>query len=298
MRPVKSIVAASFFAALAAAALLAGCSGQELLNGMTPTSGYSVSNDIAFEDKHDLKLDVYTPDHARDAPVVVFFYGGRWEEGDKTGYRFVGQALAAQGFVAVIPDYRLYPKATYKQFLDDCAHAVTWIHRHARAYGGSADKLVVMGHSAGAYNAAMLALDPAFMKAAGGDRDWIKGMIGLSGPYDFLPLTAPDLRAIFAPPDQFDQAMPVFWANGGNPPLLLIASKADHTVEARNTEELFNRIKRAKGPVEKIIYKDLSHAQTVAVLSAPLRGRADILSNVADFVRRVTHTPAPAAPGS
>lgn len=272
---------------------LAGCSGQQVLNAVTPTVGYSVSNGIAFDAEHELKLDVYTPDDARNAPVVVFFFGGRWENGDKKAYKFVGQALAAQGFVAVIPNYRLYPPAHYKDFLSDCAEAVVWAHKFAHAYGGSADKLVLMGHSAGAYNAVMLTLDPEFLKAAGGDRDWLKGAIGISGPYDFLPLTSPDLRDIFGPPEHFDQTQPVFWANGGNPPLLLIASKADQAVEVHNTEDLFDRVKRAGGPVEKVIYKDLSHVDTVADLAAPLRGRADILKNVAEFVQRVTNTPAP-----
>jgi len=285
-----------FLFALLAVLSLAGCSGQQVLNAMTPGIGYSVANDIAYGAGHDLKLDVYVPNGAENAPVVVFFYGGRWEHGDKKDYKFVGQALAAMGFVAVIPNYRLYPPARYKDFLGDCAEAVVWTHKFAHAYRGDADKLVLMGHSAGAYNAVMLALDPEFLKAAGGDPGWIKGAIGLSGPYDILPLTSPDLRAIFGPPDQFVRSQAVSWANGGNPPLLLIASKADRIVNVRNTEELFDRVKRANGPVEKVIYQDLNHGDTVADLAAPLRGRADLRQNVAEFVHRVTRGAAPSTP--
>lgn len=279
-----------FVLAVLAVLGLAGCSGRQILNSTIPTVGFSITSNIDYDVGHDLKLDVYTPNDAKDAPVVVFFHGGRWERGDKNEYKYIGQALTAMGFVTVIPDYRLYPPAHYKDFLADCAKAVVWAHAFAHAYGGNADKLVMMGADAGAYNAVMLALDPAFLQVAGGNPDWIKGAIGISGPYDMLPLTSPDLRAIFGPPDQFAQSQPIFWVNGGNPPLLLIASEADKVVSVRNTEELFNRVKRANGPVEKVIYKGLSHADTVADLAAPLRGRADIRPNVAAFVRRVTGT--------
>ncbi len=285
-----------FLFALLAVLSLAGCSGQQVLNAVTPGIGYSVANDIAYGAGYDLKLDVYVPNGVRNAPVVVFFYGGRWQQGDKKDYKFVGQALAAMGFVAVIPNYRLYPPARYKDFLGDCAEAVVWTHKFAHAYRGDADKLVLMGHSAGAYNAVMLTLDPEFLKAAGGDPGWIKGAIGLSGPYDILPLTSPDLRAIFGPPDQFVRSQAVSWANGGNPPLLLIASKADRIVNVRNTEELFDRVKRANGPVEKVIYQGLNHGDTVADLAAPLQGRADLRQNVARFVYRVTTAVAPSTP--
>lgn len=285
-----------FLFALLAVLSFAGCSSQQVLNAITPGIGYSVANDVAYDAGHDLKLDVYVPNGAENAPVVVFFYGGRWQQGDKKDYKFVGQALAAMGFVAVIPNYRLYPPARYKDFLGDCAEAVVWTHKFAHAYRGDADKLVLMGHSAGAYNAVMLTLDPEFLKAAGGDTGWIKGAIGLSGPYDILPLTSPDLRAIFGPSDQFVRSQAVSWANGGNPPLLLIASKADRIVNVRNTEELFDRVKRANGPVEKVIYQDLNHGDTVADLAAPLQSRADLRQNVAGFVHRVTTAAAPSTP--
>lgn len=275
---------------------LSGCSSIAVVNALTPPMGYSVSNNVAFDDRHDLKLDVYTPDGAVDAPVVVFFYSRRWQRGDKQDVAFVGQSLAAQGFVVMIPNARHYPQARYKQFLDDRARAVVWAHKFARAYGGSADKLVVMGFDSGAYDAAMLTLDPHWLDEDGGRVDWIKGMVGISGPYDLMPITASDLRDIFGPADQFAKTQPVNWTGGGNPPLLMIASKADGIVPVSQTDALFKAVKDANGTVEKIIYRDLSHDETLNVLSAPLRGRADELSNITAFVRRVTHTAAPKPP--
>lgn len=253
--------------------------------------GYHVHSNIPFEPKNDLRLDVYVPDGAVRAPVIVFFYSRRWERGDKREVKFVGQALSAKGFVVIIPDGRHFPTVGFRQILSDRARAVVWAHRFAKAYGGSARKLLLMGFDSGAYDAAMLAMDPHWMQKAGGNIGWIKGMIGISGPYDLLPITAPDLRALFAPEDQYPSTQPINWATGDNPPMLLIASKADQVVSIKNTDELFDRVKAARGPVEKIIYSDLSHDMTLDVLSAPLRGRADILADVARFVRRVTHSP-------
>lgn len=267
---------------------LIGCSTRQMLNTVTPSSGYSVANNVTYDIAHNLKLDVYTPDTAQNAPVVIFYHGGRWQHGDKSDDRFVGQALAAMGFVAVVPNTRLYPPAHYKDFLHDSAQAVAWTRKFAKSYGGNPDQIVLMGFSSGAYNAMMLALDPAWLKAVGGSADWIKGAIGISGPYDILPITAPDLRAIFGPASQFQKTQPVFWANGDNPPLLLIASRADRIVKVKNTTELFDRVKRAQGPVEKVIYQNLDHLDTLADLSSSLLDKADISRNVAAFIHRVT----------
>lgn len=275
---------------------LLGCTTQQVVNTLTPPLGFTVSHNITFDARRHLKLDVYRPGGTRNRPVVVFFYGRRWEYGNKSNYAFIGATLASQGFVTVIPNYPLYPHARYKQILDDCARAVVWAHRFAHGYGGSPNKLLVMGFDAGAYNAAMLALDPHWLDDSGGRRAWLQGMIGISGPYDILPITAPDLSKIFGPAANYPLTQPVNWANGDNPPVLLIASRSDEVVDASNTDELYNRIQAANGPVEKVIYGDLSHDATVNVLSGPLRGRADILKNVTEFVRRVTHTPAPEPP--
>ena len=270
------------------AVALSACSGPTMLNALAPDSGYRVASGVAYDAKHGLDLDVYVPSGAQQAPVVVFFYGGRWESGSRQEYQFVGASLARQGFVVVIPDYRLYPKVRYPAFVQDCARAVAWTHAHIGSYGGSADKLVLMGYSAGAYNAAMLALDSEFMHQVGGSRKWFKGMIGLGGPYDFMPIIDPDLRDIFGPPERFAKTQPVYYADGTNPPLLLIESRSDQVVAVKNTLALYDRVAKANGPVEKLIYPDLSHQKLIGVVSTTLSGQADILPNIVRFVRKVT----------
>jgi acetyl esterase/lipase len=266
---------------------LSACSRLEILNDSAPDSGYSLSQNIVYDDVGN-RLDVYAPQNSANAPVVVFFYGGRWEMGKKDDYKFVGQALASHGFVAVLPDYRKYPQVRYPDFLIDCAHAVQWVHKNIGGYGGSPNRIVLMGHDAGAYNAAMLTLDPEFLAKVGGNRGWVRGFIGLAGAYDFLPMTDPDLRDLFGPPEGYDKTQPVLYVDGSNPPLLLMHGGKDETIPISNTNSLYDRVRRAGGPVDKVVYPDLDHQWLIYDVSARLQGQADVLSRIDAFVRQNT----------
>ncbi|MDE0855243.1 MAG: alpha/beta hydrolase [Nevskia sp.] len=290
----------ALFLVLASLLAVSACSSRQLLNATASDSGYTLSQNVVYDDSTGLKLDVYAPEGAANAPVVVFFFGGRWSSGDKQDFKFVGQAMAARGFVAVIPNYRLYPQVHYPDFVYDSARAVVWTHQHIASYGGGASRIVVMGHSSGAYNAAMLALDPEFLLHAGGNRNWVRGMIGLAGPYDFLPLTDPDLRELLGPPESYDRTQPVFHVDGNNPPLLLMHGGKDETIDIKNTQSLFDRIKRAGGTADMEIYPGLDHSRILDVVGARLQGNATVMDKVDAFVRRVTvgNAPATAQPSS
>ena len=156
------------------AVALAACSPLAIVNRLTPSDTYTVTTDLAYGPEARDRLDLYRPRESADRPaprggypVVVFFYGGSWNSGERVDYRFVGEALASHGIVTVVADYRLYPQVRYPDFLADCAQAVAWAKREAPRYGGDASRLFVMGHSSGGYNAAMLALDPRWLTAAG-----------------------------------------------------------------------------------------------------------------------------------
>ena len=248
--------------------LLAGCSGQEILNASSRDSGNTVTTGVVFDEAHGLKLDVYTSHTTRNAPTIVFFYPGRWTSGTRDEYEFVGQTLASRGFVVVIPDYRKYPNVRFPAFVEDGARAMRWARDNAARYGGSPDRLFVMGHSSGAHIAAMLALDGEFLKAVGMSQENLRGMIGLAGAYDFMPITAPDLRDIFSPPDKFAQSQPIYYVDGRNPPLFLVHGENDEDARVRNTRNLAEAVKKAGGAVETLIYNKLSHGCTLAILSS------------------------------
>ena len=237
-------------------------------------------------------LDIWVPGHAGQGdrhPVVVFFYGGGWNSGARGDYGFVGRALAREGFVVVIPDYRLTPRAHWPDFLKDSAAAIAWTREHVAGLGGDPDRIALMGHSAGAYNAMMLALDPQWLRGAGSDPSVLRGVAGLAGPYDFLPLEkggSADKAMGKARPLECTQ--PIAFARGDAPPLWLATGDADIAVRPRNSQNLAAAIERAGGSATLRIYPGVGHSGIVMALSTPFRGKAPVLGEASDFLRGVT----------
>ncbi|MCF4997269.1 alpha/beta hydrolase fold domain-containing protein [Pseudomonas syringae] len=270
--------------------VLGACSPVKLLNALTPENTFNKTADIAYGDDPRQKLDVYVPRQPlKDAPVVIFFYGGSWNMGAREDYTFVGEALASRGIVAVVVDYRLYPQVRYPLFLEDGARAVAWTRAHIREFSGDPQRLYLMGHSSGAYNAAMLALDPGLLGAVGMSPADLRGWIGLAGPYDFLPIENPDVRPVFFWPDSPPQSQPVNHVNRGAPPALLIAATQDDLVNpTRNTGGLASKLRESGVPVQDLYYSRPSHITLVATLSRPLRWLGPVLDEVESFIK---HTP-------
>ena len=268
--------------------LLSACSPVSVLNALAPTSGITETTNLRYApgDRHE--LDIYAPSgRAERAPVVVFIYGGGWKDGDKSEYRFVAAALAARGFLTVVPDYRLFPAVRFPAFLQDNAAAVAWTKAHVAAYGGDPDRIFLMGHSAGAYNVAMLTLDKQWLAADGLDPDRdIAGMIGLAGPYDFLPLHDPELEEIFAPAGDLRLSQPITFTRGNAPPIFLAAGTADTTVLPRNTQHLTAAIRQDGGRVEERLYPGVNHTKIIGAMAGGLRWLAPSLADATGFLDR------------
>jgi acetyl esterase/lipase len=274
-------------AAVLSLGALVACSPLKAINAVSPAGATTVAAGLRYGDGDRRQLDVYRPPpSAVPAPVIVFFYGGNWVSGARGDYAFVGRALAARGYVVVVPDYRLYPQVRYPAFLEDAANAVAWTEREVARYGGDPRRVFVMGHSAGAYNAAMLALDARWLGAEHVAPASLRGWIGLAGPYDFLPIQNPTTRPVFDYPATDADTQPIAHASAAAPPALLIAPKEDGTVDpVRNTGRLAARLRADGVPVREIYYGGVSHTTLVASLSATLRHLAPTLDAVDDFVR-------------
>lgn len=264
--------------------LLGGCSGTALLNALTPEVGYRVVAGLAYGDHPRQRLDLYVPQDAGGAPVVVFFYGGRWQEGSREDYRFAAQALVSRGYVVAVPDYRLHPEVGFPAFVEDGAAAVAWVHREVAAYGGDGERLVLAGHSAGAHIGALLALDGRYLAAAGPGREIVRGFIGLAGPYDFLPLRAADLQTLFGPPAARPRSQPIRYVDGEAPPMLLAHGLADRLVEPGNSRRLAGAVAAAGGDAELALYPGRGHVSLVASLARPLRFHAPVLADMDRFI--------------
>lgn len=237
-------------------------------------------------------LDIWVPENCRAddrLPVVVFFYGGGWGSGERQSYGFAARALANQGFVVVIPDYRLVPKAHWPDFLEDAAAAVAWTHLYIGNLGGDPDRIALMGHSAGAYNAVMLALDPTWLHEAKSDPSIIRGVAGLAGPYDFLPLEKSGMAdKAMGKVRPIEQTQPIHHARADAPPLWLATGDEDVTVRPRNSQNLAAAIERAGGTATVRVYPGMGHTGIVMALSEPFRGKGPVLEEATDFLRGVT----------
>lgn len=274
------------FALTACLSTLSACSGADLVNGLTPREGYSLQEDIAYGDDERHRLDLYKPDKGDPAALVVFFYGGSWENGERGDYLFVGEAFASRGIAVAVPDYRLYPEVGYPAFLQDSAAAVAWAYRHHKG------PVFLVGHSAGAYNAIMLALDDRWLDAEQLRAcDTLVGAVGLAGPYDFLPLQSANLKVIFGPEETREETQPINHVNGSAPPLLLLSGDDDGIVSPRNSRVLAERQEAAGGRAQARFYPGLGHLRLVGALSRPLRGSAPVLDDIVAFIQRESAVP-------
>lgn len=281
----------SFLTAATAAALTAGCTPSlATFDRLAPHDGGArrVVQDAGYASGPRQKLDVYAPVEAgSQLPVIVFFYGGSWASGDKDDYGFMGDALAAQGFVTVLPDYRIAPDV-FPSFVNDGAAALAWVRDNIGAHGGDPRRIVLVGHSAGAYIASMLALDAHYLRDVGVDAAAIRGMAGLAGPYDFLPFdVAATQNAFGRAPDPL-LTQPVHFARPDAPPLLLLWGRDDTTVGAKNIDGLERAMQSAGGRVETKRYDHIDHVGIMLAMSRVFRGRAPVLADVTEFARRVT----------
>ena len=270
-----------------AGSMASACSPLSLFATFTPKDAAKLrERGAAYGALERQALDVYAPKREdAPAPVAVFFYGGSWDSGRRQDYGWVGRALAAQGFLTIVPDYRLYPAVRYPSFVEDGALAVRWAVDHAVALGGDPGRIVLIGHSAGAYNAAMLALDDRYLQAAGVDPKAVRAFAGLSGPYDFLPIDGPITRRTFGEAPDLPGTQPGLYASPESPPAFLATGDADTTVKPRNTRALAAALRAKGATVEERHYPGLNHADTVLALSRPFRGKAPVLAEMTAFLK-------------
>ena len=266
----------------------AACSPLSLFATLSPKDPASqVARGAAYGAGERQRLDVYAPRKgAAPAPVAVFFYGGSWDSGRRQDYNWAGRALASRGFLTIVADYRLYPEVRYPGFLEDGAQAVAWATQNARRLGGDPTRTVLVGHSAGAYNAVMLALDGRYLRAAGVDPTSVKAMAGLSGPYDFLPIASDITERIFGGTADLPSTQPLAYVRPDSPPAFLATGAADDMVWPKNTIALAKKLREAGVPVEERHYDGVDHVNMVLALSRPLRGRAPVLDDMTGFLRR------------
>lgn len=265
-------------------ALLQGCV-YGMLDLAVPNDGYTEIITARYGYHPRQQLDLYLPEQERaEAPTLVFFYGGSWARGSKDNYRFIGQAFAGAGYLVAIPDYRVYPEHLFPDFIVDGADSLAWLEREGFADRG----IVLMGHSAGAHIAAMLAYNPTYVEASGLDHELIMALVGYAGPYDDFDLSSRKLKQIFAPASPIMVSRPINFVDQNSPVSLLIHGLGDSTVVVEHSQNLANKL-RAHGVAAKTrFYQDNGHVAVVASLALPLRHWTPAFSDTLDFLAKLS----------
>jgi acetyl esterase/lipase len=250
-----------------------------------------LTQSIAYAERSRHRLDVCRPGGAAAAPVIIFFYGGAWQGGYKELYRYVAKALARRGYVAVVPDYRIYPEVCYPDFLDDGAQVVRWVKDNIARFGGDPDKLFLKGHSAGAHIAAMLSIDARWLGKVGLDpRRDIAGLIGIAGPYDLMPLRDEKLKVIFGGVNR-PETQPILHVAPGAPPALLMTGGRDRLVEPGNSVRLAARLVAAGNAATVLTYRRIGHFIIIAAVAPFLRFLVPVMRDVDAFIAATLRTP-------
>lgn len=276
--------------------VLTGCSAVSLLNATIPRDGYVIHKDIAYGSDMRQKLDIYVPEGvsaANPAPVIVFYYGGSWKQGSKNDYLFLGESFATLGYVAVIADYRVYPQVSFPAFVDDSAQAFGWVHKHIASYNGDPNNLFLAGHSAGAYNAVMLAVNHEYFKRAGVKPAWVRGTIAIAGPYDFLPLSDETLIKLFSTAAHEKDTQPITFVNKKYAPIFLATGDSDEDVLPRNSIILDTRLRQLGSPVESHIYPKIDHIDIMLSLAYRFRDKTTLREDIRQFIEKNKATPKP-----
>lgn len=235
------------------------------------------------------KLEMFVPQGAKEPlPIVVFIHGGSWASGDPHDYRFMARTLCAQGYAVVLAGYRLYPQARFPAMLEDGAGALRWVRDNAAKHGGDPERMALMGHSAGAYNAMMVTLDRQWLARVGLDDGIIRGTVALAGPFDFLPFdTAATIDSFGQAPDPA-QTQPVNFARSDAPPLLLVTGDADTRVKPRNSQELARRMTDLGVPTTPVLLEGVTHEGIIMQFARPFSRDARALDAVLPFLAKVT----------
>jgi acetyl esterase/lipase len=250
--------------------------------------GVAVQRNLEFDAEHRLSLDVYAPERAQGAPVVVFFYGGSWEDGKRRWYRYVGDALASSGIVTVIPDYRKFPDVRFPAFMHDAARAVAWARDHAPEYGGDPARLFVMGHSAGGQIAALLAADQRYLATVDMRPRDLAGMIGLAGAYAFLPFVDDEAQIFGNNPTGRYDSQPINFIDGDEPPMLLLQGLDDDEVPPHNAEVVAERAQAMDGTAVLKLYPGVGHS---SILLSLARGHVSSVPTLHDILAFIAHPP-------
>ncbi len=215
------------------------------------------------------RLDLYVPAKGGNFPVLIWFHGGGLTGGDKGNAAKLGEALAGGGIAAVVPNYRLSPRAIFPAYVEDAAAAVAWVRAHARELHIDPTRIYVGGHSAGAYLASLLAMDPRYLRQAGLAEKDVAGFIPVSGQM-MTHFAVRAERKIDENTVTADEAAPIYFLRKDTRPMLILMGDADWPAR-REENAYFAAAAKAVGNngIEMHVIADRDHGSIVGKMTEP-----------------------------
>lgn len=265
---------------------LSGCSPLAYINFQT-SRNLEVVKDIPYGSEARQLLDVYTRPDVPSKGVVIFVHGGYWDSGSKNDYPFLADSFIEAGYTTVVVGYRLVPTVTFPSYVEDVALAVKWTVDNITQYAGNAERIFLMGHSAGAHIAALVAFDQRYLQRLELAPTTLKGFVGLAGAYNFLPVAPDDVRSIAAlgPLETYPDTQPINFVDKNDPPAFLGYTPADRVVNPNNTISFAAKIREVGGEVEERSYDGVDHTTILGTLARASRFfNAEILEDIRAFL--------------
>lgn len=238
------------------------------------------------EDRRQKLLVFGDPSSSKALPVFIFVHGGSWRNGNPDDYGFIARNIAPEGYIVVLGGYRLRESGRYPAMLQDTAAVTAWVHENIAEFGGDPERLVLAGHSAGAYNVAQVALEQRWLAEAGVPAQAIRGVVGLAGPYDFYPYDSDSTRAAFGSVGVGSESQPVNHVRRDAPPMLLVHGELDSLVKPRNTRALAAALEDSGAEVATLFMPAMTHNDPLLALANPWRRDPQIFDAVTRFLEQ------------
>lgn len=274
----------SFLLPLSILLLLGACSPLKLLNATVSNDGYTSTLNQTYGEQLRQQLNIHVPNTVKNnTDVVIFYYGGRWQSGNKEDYTFIADAFTSKELITVIPDYRIYPDVDWREFINDGAMAYQWVYDNIARFGGNPERIFIMGHSAGAHIAAMVTTRQSLIGNAGKHPC---GFIGLAGPYDFLPIRDADIKRVFSSANDLQETQPITFVSKDNPDMLLLHGLDDTTVKPGNSTRMVARVKQVGGRAQAKLYPGVDHTDILISLASTFRGYSPALADSIGFMQK------------
>jgi acetyl esterase/lipase len=268
-----------------------------LLAFLTQVSALSakvkVEKNINYTDQNDERRQLnvyYQKDISKLKDVIIFIHGGSWSTGKKDTYWWLGRNMAHKGVVTVTINYGLAPQNQYVQMGYDCARAVQWVQSHIAAYGGDAQRIFLMGHSAGGQLAELINADPQYFKRAG-IKNPVKGLI-LDDPFgldmkDYMSSSEKDdnyvnfLRTFSNDPLNWENGSPMHYVkNIRNPHLIFYGAKTYPAIQIQSAR-LNKLLQQEKVATELHVVKGKKH---VGMIAQMIFGSNQLYDFILDFL--------------